>query len=235
MGTGIGEGGPAVTGAAPLPPAGSSVARPTSTVVNIPNTISAIRLAGVPLFVWLVLVPHADGWAVVVLMISGWSDYFDGLLARRWNQISRIGQLLDPLADRLYIFGTVFAFTVRGIIPLALAVILLSRDVILAAFLPVLRRRGYGPLPVNFLGKAATLNLLYAFPLLLLARGHSPLAAAARPVGWSFTVWGTFLYWWAAVLYARQFRALMRADRAYGTATPEPPASGADRMNGATA
>ena len=185
----------------------------TSTVLNIPNALSAVRLAGVPLFVWLVLFPHADGLALLVLMVSGWTDYFDGKLARRWNQISRMGQLLDPLADRLYILGTVYAFTVRGVIPVALTVVLLSRDVILAAFLPLLRRRGYGPLPVHFLGKAATFNLLYAFPLLLLAEGRSPLAAAARPVGWAFTMWGTFLYWWAAVLYARQFRDLIATDR----------------------
>lgn len=213
--------------------------RVTSTIVNIPNTISAVRLAGVPLFVWLVLVPHADGWALLVLVVSGWTDYIDGKLARRWNQISRFGQLLDPLADRLYILGTVYAFTVRGVIPLVLAVILLSRDVVLAAFLPLLRRRGYRPLPVNFLGKAATFNLLYAFPLLLLAGGTSPLATAARPVGWAFTVWGTFLYWWAAVLYARQFRALVVRDRAHGNGPPpmSGPASGGslDRMNGATA
>ncbi|MEP7054791.1 MAG: CDP-alcohol phosphatidyltransferase family protein [Actinomycetota bacterium] len=192
------------------------VTRVTSTIVNIPNGLSAVRLLGVPLFVWLVLVPHADGLALLVLMVSGWTDYLDGKLARQWDQISRIGQLLDPLADRLYIIGTVYAFTVRGVIPVPLAVVLLSRDVILAAFLPLLRRRGYGPLPVHFLGKAATFNLLYAFPLLLLAEGSSPLAAAARPVGWAFTVWGTFLYWWAALLYARQFRQLIVADRMNG-------------------
>ncbi len=184
----------------------------TSEIVNIPNALSAFRLAGVPLFLYLVLGPHADGWALLVLMVSGWTDYFDGKLARRWNQISRIGQLLDPLADRLYIISTVFAFTVRGVIPLALAVILLSRDLVILACLPLLRRRGYGPLPVHFLGKAATFNLLYAFPLLLLADGSGPLAAAARPVGWAFTVWGTFLYWWAAILYGRQARLLLRGD-----------------------
>ena len=205
-------------GIAPVTVAAADIvpARVTSTVVNIPNALSAVRLAGVPLFVWLVLVPEADGWALLVLMVSGWTDYFDGKIARRWNQISRMGQLLDPLADRLYILGTVYAFTVRGVIPLVLTAILLSRDVVLAAFLPLLRRRGYGPLPVHFLGKAATFNLLYAFPLLLLSDGSSPLAAAARPVGWAFTVWGTFLYWWTAVLYARQFRALVVRDAANG-------------------
>lgn len=217
----------------------SAPARVTSTIVNIPNALSAIRLAGVPLFVWIVLVPRADGLALLVLMVAGWTDYLDGKLARRWNQISRIGQLLDPFADRLYILGTVYALTVRGAIPLALTVVLLSRDVILAAFLPLLRRRGYGPLPVHFLGKAATFNLLYAFPLLLLADGRSPLAVAARPIGWAFTIWGAFLYWWAAVLYARQFGQLIAADKARGNAAL--PRSGplagdsVDRMNGASA
>jgi cardiolipin synthase len=217
----------------------ATTARVTSTVVNIPNALSALRLLGVPLFLWLVLVPHADGLALLVLMLSGWTDYLDGKLARQWNQISRMGQLLDPLADRLYIVSTVTAFTLRGVIPVPLAVVLLSRDVILAAFLPLLRRRGYGPLPVHFLGKAATFNLLYAFPLLLLAEGSSPLAAAARPIGWAFTVWGTFLYWWAALLYARQFRDLIAADRSRADLTPPqsgPPAGGSvDRMNGAPA
>jgi len=217
----------------------AATTRVTSTVVNVPNALSALRLIGVPLFLWLVLVPHADGFALLVLMLSGITDYLDGKLARQWNQISRIGQLLDPLADRLYIISTVIAFSIRGVIPLPLVILLLSRDVILAAFLPLLRRRGYGPLPVHFLGKAATFNLLYAFPLLLLAEGSSPLAVAARPVGWAFTVWGTFLYWWAAVLYARQFRDLIAADRSRGDLTPPQagPSTGdsLDRMNGATA
>jgi cardiolipin synthase len=203
----------------------------TSKVVTIPNVLSLIRLAGVPLFLYLMLGPEADGWALVVLMVSGWTDYLDGMLARSWNQISRIGQLLDPLADRLYIITTVYAFTVRGIIPLALAAALLLRDLFLSGFIPVLRRHRYGPLPVHFLGKAATFNLLYAFPLVLLGNGEGAWATAARPLGWAFMAWGTFLYWWAAVLYAIQVRQLVQADRLH-SGGPPPPGTPADGRPG---
>ena len=79
-------------------------------VLTIPNVISVIRLAGVPLFLWLVLVPEADGWALAVLFVSGLTDYADGYLARRLNQTSRLGEILDPVADRLYILSTVSAW-----------------------------------------------------------------------------------------------------------------------------
>jgi cardiolipin synthase len=184
-------------------------------VVTIPNALSVLRLLGVPVFLWLVLGPEADGAALLVLMAAGVTDYLDGKLARLLGQESRLGALLDPLADRLYILSTIAALTVRGIVPVWLAVALLGRDLLLLAFVPTLRRLGYGStLPVHFLGKAATFNLLYAFPLLLLAAGSGTLATLARPVGWAFTLWGTALYWWAAVLYAVQVRQLVRADGA---------------------
>src|SRR5450759_4171134 len=120
-------------------------------------------------------------------------------------------QLLDPVADRLYVVATLVALGVRGIIPWALVIALVGREVILAGFLPVLRRHGYGPLPVHFLGKAATFNLLYAFPMLLLGAGHGTPSDVARVAGWAFAVWGSALYWWAGVLYAIQVRELIRA------------------------
>jgi len=177
-------------------------------VWTVPNLLSGLRVAGVPVFLWLVLGPHADGWAIILLMVSGASDYFDGKLARAWNQTSRLGQLLDPAADRLYIVATVVALAIRDVIPVWLVVALVGRDVVLALTLPVLRRHGYGPLPVHYLGKAATFNLLYAFPLILLGAGHGWGSPAARTVGWAFTVWGLALYWWAAVLYLAQVRDL---------------------------
>src|SRR5215204_53928 len=98
----------------------------TDRLFTIPNLLSFTRLLGVPLFLWLVLVPEADGWAFVVLAVSAFTDYLDGKLARRWNQISRVGQLLDPLADRLYVLSTVVALTIREIIPLWFAVLLVG-------------------------------------------------------------------------------------------------------------
>ena len=179
-------------------------------VWTIPNLLSLLRLLGVPLFLWLALGPHADGWALGVLAFGGLSDYADGKIARRFNQSSRLGALLDPAADRLYILATIIALTARDIVPLWLAVAIPARDVLLAFTLPILRRHGYGPLPVHFLGKAATLCLLYAFPLLLLGDHSGELGAIARTAGWAFTAWGAALYWWAGWLYVVQFRDLLR-------------------------
>jgi cardiolipin synthase len=183
---------------------------PSGRVWTIPNLLSLLRLLGVPLFLWLALGPHADGWALGVLAFAGISDYADGKIARRFNQSSRLGALLDPAADRLYILATLIALTVRDIVPIWLAVAIPLRDALLALTLPALRKHGYGPLPVHFLGKAATLCLLYAFPLLLLAHHHSDVGSVARPFAWAFTVWGVGLYWWAGWLYTLQFRSLIR-------------------------
>jgi len=171
-----------------------------------------LRLMGVPFFLWLILGAQADGLAILVLAVSGFTDWLDGKLARRWNQISRLGVLLDPAADRLYILATVIGLIIRGIVPLWFGVLLAGRDVLLAFSLPVLHRRGYGPLPVHFLGKAATFNLLYAFPLLLLGDGSGPFATLALVFGWAFAIWGTGMYWWAGILYVVQVRRLLTVD-----------------------
>lgn len=181
-------------------------------VLTIPNIISFVRLAGVPLFLWLVLGPEADAWALGVLMLSGVTDWLDGYLARRLNQTSKLGQVLDPVADRLYILAVVVGLAWRDIIPWWLAVLLPARDLLLWVLVPFLRTRGYHALPVHFLGKAATFNLLYAFPLLLLGDGEGVVASLAQVFGWAFAIWGTGLYWWAGILYAWQVRKLL-ADR----------------------
>ena len=204
------------TGPPTRPPAG-----PADRVWTIPNLLSLLRLLGVPLFVWLALGPQANGWAIAVLAFGGISDYADGKIARRFNQSSRLGALLDPAADRLYILATISALAARGIIPIWLAVAIPGRDLLLALTLPVLARHGYGPLPVNFAGKAATLSLLYAFPLLLLADTGGALGTVARAAGWAFAGWGGALYWWAGALYVIQVRRLVLADRlAHGVAAP---------------
>jgi CDP-diacylglycerol--glycerol-3-phosphate 3-phosphatidyltransferase len=179
-------------------------------VCTVPNVLSLLRLLGVPLFLYLVLGPHADLAAVGVLMLAGFSDYLDGRLARAWGQVSRIGQLLDPLADRLYIFATVLAFVLRDVIPWWLGALLIGRDLVLALFLPLLRYHGHGPLPVHFLGKAATFNLLYAFPLILLGADDGLGWGAAQVLGWAFALWGVGLYWWAGLLYLSQTLTLLR-------------------------
>ena len=181
-----------------------------SRVWTVPNLLSMARLLGVPLFLWLVLVPEADWWALGVLAVSGVTDYLDGYLARRLNQTSIVGQILDPVADRLYILAVVVGLALRDIIPWWLAVSLPLRDLLLWGLVPLLRTRGYSALPVHFLGKAATFNLLYAFPLLLLGDGDGTVATLANVFGWAFALWGVGLYWWAGILYAWQVRTLLK-------------------------
>ena len=190
---------------------GSDTTRDTR-VWTIPNLLSMARLAGVPLFLWLVLGPEADGWALLVLAVSGATDYADGWLARRLDQQTVVGQILDPVADRLYILAVVLGLALRDVIPWWLAISLPLRDLLMWGLVPLLRTRGYSALPVHFLGKAATFNLLYAFPLLLLGDGDGVLARLAQVFGWAFAFWGVGLYWWAGILYAWQVRKLM-ADR----------------------
>lgn len=185
----------------------------TNRVATLPNVLSVARLLGVPLFLWLVLGPEADGWALVVLMISGFTDWLDGKLARTLNQTSKLGQILDPVADRLYILAVVIGLALRDIIPVWLAVVLPLRDVFLFSLVPFLRTRGYSALPVHFLGKAATANLLYAFPLLLLGDGTGTLSRLADVFGWAFAIWGTGLYWWAGFLYCYQVAQILRSPR----------------------
>ncbi len=181
-----------------------------SRVWTIPNLLSALRLAGVPLFLWLVLGPEEDAIALAVLMVSGVTDYLDGYLARRLDQFSSLGEILDPVADRLYILAVVIALALRDIIPWWVAIILPLRDLLLWGLVPLLRTRGFSALPVHFLGKAATFNLLYAFPLLLLGEGTGVVPTMAQVFGWAFAFWGIGLYWWAGMLYAWQVRKLLR-------------------------
>jgi cardiolipin synthase len=185
-----------------------------SAVWTLPNAVSALRLLGVPLFLWLVLGPEADVLALALLMFSGFTDWLDGYLARRLHQTSRLGEILDPVADRLYILAVVIGLAVRDIIPWWVALILPARDAFLWCLVPFLRTRGYSALPVHFLGKAATFNLLYAFPLLFIGDGTGAVATLGKVFGWAFAIWGIGLYWWAGLLYAWQVRKLL-ADRGH--------------------
>lgn len=182
----------------------------TERILTIPNIISFARLLGVPLFLWLILGPHADGWALVVLVLAGISDWADGKIARATGQISRLGQVLDPLADRLYIAAALIGLAIREIVPWWLVALLFARELVLLALLPALKKRGLVGLPVHFLGKAATFCLMYAFPLLLIGDAEGTVGYVARVVGWAFAIWGTGLYWYSALLYVEQARRVIR-------------------------
>lgn len=190
----------------------------SSTVLTLPNVISALRLLAVPLFAGLLLA-RLDGWALLVLAVAGASDWLDGHLARALGQQSRLGELLDPAADRLFIVVTLVVLTMREVVPLWLVGSIVVRELLLGVVLAVLVRRGVGPLPVHLLGKAGTFALLYAFPLLLLAEWQvgSPVGTVGHVVGWAFAGWGLGVYWLAAVLYVRQAVGELRARRSRQT------------------
>jgi cardiolipin synthase (CMP-forming) len=190
--------------------------------LTVPNALSVARLAGVPVFLWLLLGPRADGWALIVLVISGITDWLDGKLARWLGQYSRLGELLDPLADRAYTLAALVAFLVREIVPWWVVVLIVGRDVVVTLALPFLRRKGYRAFPVLYLGKAATLNLLYAFPLLLLAQMDWPGADLDRPFAYAFVTWGIVLHLWSGALYVIQ---LVRSPAATSTLAAAPRSS----------
>lgn len=172
-------------------------------MLTIPNALTFLRFLGIPLFIYLALSKNADGWAILTLAVGGATDYFDGKLARALNQESRFGEIADPTIDRLYIVATLVVLFMRDAIPLWLIAILVIRDVVLAAVAVLLQLKGFQPLTVTYLGKAATFNLLYAFPFLLLALSDSWYGTVAYIFGWAFALWGVTLYVGTGIGYFR--------------------------------
>ena len=179
-------------------------------VLTVPNALSVVRLVLVPVFLWLLLVSHSDAWATGILMFSGASDWADGKIARLMNQSSRLGELLDPLVDRIYMVAVPIAFALRHFVPWWIIAILIGRDAVLAATLPALRSRGLTGLPVTYIGKAATFALMSGFPLILLGQFDARWSRIVLAIGWGFLIWGVATYLWSFVLYIVQFVMVLR-------------------------
>jgi cardiolipin synthase len=180
-------------------------------VLTVPNGLSVLRLVLVPVFLYLLLGIHANGWAVGVLMFSGFSDWADGKIARMVaNQSSRLGALLDPAVDRIYMVTVPVALAIYGAVPWWIVVTLIGRDVVLAATLPVLRSRGLTALPVTYVGKAATFALMSGLPLILLGQWDALWSRVVLACGWAFLIWGLVMYLWSGVLYLVQVAMVVR-------------------------
>lgn len=184
----------------------------SSRVFTIPNILSFIRLLLVPVFLVLI-VRGEDGFALLVLVVSSVTDYLDGVLARGLNQVSRLGQLLDPAADRLFIFTALIGLAVRGVIPWWLVAVIVGRDVMLLVLGIILANHGHGPLPVHHLGKVSTFCLFYALPILMIGQAFPVAVWITAPLGWAFALWGAFLYWWAGIIYLRETTRVVRYER----------------------
>jgi cardiolipin synthase len=180
-------------------------------VLTIPNALSVVRLFLVPVFIYLLLVVDEGAWAVAVLMFSGFSDWADGKIARLFdNQSSRLGALLDPAVDRIYMIVIPVVMAVDGIVPWWFVGTLFGRDVVLALTLPILRSRGLTALTVTYLGKAATFALMSGFPLVLLGQWDALWSRVILAIGWAFLGWGMAMYLWSGVLYLLQTAMVVR-------------------------
>lgn len=181
-------------------------------VLNIPNLLSLLRIALVPVFLWLLLT-EMFLLAIAVLALAGLTDFLDGFLARKLNQTTKLGKMLDPVADRLYIFATLLALSATGYVPWWLAGLVILRDFLMLISLPILASVGYRSLPVHYLGKASTFALLYSFPLLLMGKIFTEAAFIITPIAWAFALWGVALYWWSGFVYLWQLVLLIREER----------------------
>ncbi|GHD76642.1 CDP-diacylglycerol-phosphatidylglycerol phosphatidyltransferase [Salinibacterium amurskyense] len=192
--------------------ASSSSPEISNRVWTVPNILSFLRLGLVPVFLYLIITAQ-DALALLVLVFSSLSDYLDGFIARRFNQMTRLGQLLDPAADRLFIFAALIGLAARNVIPWWLFFVIVAREVMLAMLGIISANYGFGPLPVHHLGKVATAALFYALPVLMLGQAFPAIASVTDPVGWAFALWGAFLYWWAGFIYVAQSVRISRLPR----------------------
>jgi len=181
-------------------------------VWTIPNVLSMLRLALVPAFLVFVVVGDYVS-ALIVLVLASFSDLLDGYLARRLDQVTRLGQLLDPAADRLYIFAALVGLAANALVPWWIVVVIVARDVFLLVLGVVLANHGYGSLPVHQLGKVATFALFFGVPVIMLGLAFPAVEPVSQPIGWASTLWGAFLYWWAGVIYAIETARVIRIPR----------------------
>jgi cardiolipin synthase len=170
---------------------------------TIPNVISFIRLLTVPVFFGL-LVSGNDGWAVFVLILATTSDFIDGYIARRFNQITRLGMYLDPISDRLFIAASVVALVIRDMIPIALVAAVIARDLLLLVVFLARRLRINEAPKVTLLGKSATFVLFISFPIIVLGAVFPNTGLPLEDIGWVLGVVGGVIYWLAGVDYLRQ-------------------------------
>ncbi|MBI5161936.1 MAG: CDP-alcohol phosphatidyltransferase family protein [Micrococcales bacterium] len=190
----------------------------SSRIATIPNLLTLVRLLLIPVFLSFIAVERY-GSALLIVAVSSITDFLDGFVARRYGQVSRVGQLLDPAADRLFILSTLLGIAWAHIVPWWFLAVIVLRDVLLLVLGVVLANAGYGPLPVHHLGKMGTFCLLFGFPVLLLGAAVPDLAPFSNPIGWGVTIWGAFLYWWAGWAYLREAVRLAHGARVAGSAS----------------
>lgn len=180
---------------------------------TVPNLISLLRIISIP-FIAVLIARHQMVEALVVLAVSAVSDGIDGIVARMFNQVSKIGQILDPIADRLLIFCSILALGVAGIIPWWMLFVVGLRDLIMGVLVLVLAQYDYGPLPVHFVGKTGTAMLMLSITVLIFCDiWATPAVDLLHLAALAAGIWGVGLYWLAGYIYLRQGVRLIREAR----------------------
>lgn len=188
-----------------------------SRLVTIPNVISVVRLLCIPVFLYLLFGREERYDAALLLAVLGTSDWVDGYIARRWHQVSNLGKLLDPTADRLLLFVGVVAIMVDGSVHEAVAVLTIVREGLVLAIAVALLSVHAEPLAVTWWGKAGTFALMVAYPFFLAGASEASWAETAEVLGWVCVVPGLVLGYLAAALYLRPALASFRAARSVGS------------------
>ena len=183
--------------------------RASTRILSIPNVLSFVRLATVPVFIWL-FVSDQKNLAVAIYAAGAWTDFFDGYLARRLNQVTELGKLLDPLADRIFIVALAVALVATEALPLWLALGIVARDVLLLGAFPFVDKKSVRRIRVTFAGKTATAALLFGLTLIAYSETTFPGANQPDEVGFAFVLGGAILYWITAFQYAREAMEVMK-------------------------
>ncbi|MBW3644085.1 MAG: CDP-alcohol phosphatidyltransferase family protein [Actinobacteria bacterium] len=170
-------------------------------ILTLPNAITTARLAAIPLFVWLLFAKDDRAAAAILLAVLGSTDWVDGFVARRYDQVTELGKVLDPLADRLLLGVAVVSILIDGSVPLIVAVLALVREAVVAVAALVLAAMGVRRIDVTLLGKAATFCLMASFPLFLASESTLSWADVARVLAWIVVVPGLVLSYVSAAAY----------------------------------
>jgi cardiolipin synthase len=183
-------------------------------VLTAPNVITMVRLLCIPVFLWLLFGLHRQTAAAVLLAVLGATDWVDGFVARRYHQVSTLGKVLDPTADRLLVGTAVISVMVYGAVPLWFGLATIVREVVVSAMVILLAALGAARIDVLWVGKAGTFGLMFAYPAFLLGDGTASWQEPIRAIAWVTGLTGLALAWWAAGSYVGPARRALREGRA---------------------
>jgi cardiolipin synthase len=183
-------------------------------ILTVPNAITMVRLACIPLFLWMLFGKDWQTAAAVLLGVLGATDWVDGFVARRFGQVSTFGKVLDPTADRLLVGTAVISVMVYGAVPLWFGIATIAREVVVSVMVLLLASLGAARIDVLWVGKAGTFGLMFAYPTFLLAYGDATWQEPFKVIAWVTGIVGLALAWYAAGSYIGPAREALRKGRA---------------------